>query len=140
MQISDEKGQTTVLIIVLLPVIILLLGWSVDIGRVLAVRAELFKASDIAAQEVAKEIDIREAQLSGRKSWPEMEVQAEYWVNQNLENLAGGRLTQVNVKSDERFVYVDTQARIPLIFSVLAGRREAHIRARGIGRLRKIKL
>lgn len=137
--LRGERGQGTVLIVAFLPIFILLMGWSVDIGRVLAAKTELAKATDIAAQEVAKEIDLSAAAATGEQKHVFATESAQYWVCENLHGLNGGRLTRTSVEQDLKYIYVGSEAEVPLFFSALTGKTSTSIKARAIGRLRTIK-
>lgn len=137
--VCGERGQVTVLVVAFLPIFILLMGWSIDIGRVLAAKTELAKATDIAAQEVAKEIDLNTAAATGEQRYILANDNVKYWVRENLHGLNGGKLTHVGIEQDLKYVYVESEAEVPLIFSALTGKTSISIKARAIGRLRSIK-
>lgn len=137
--LGEERGQVTVLVVCFLPVFILLMGWSIDIGRVLAAKTELAKATDITAQEVAKEIDLNTASVTGEQSYIIANESAEYWLRKNLHGLNGGKLTHVRIEQDSKYIYVKSEAEVPLFFSALTGKTSTSIKAQAIGRLRVIK-
>ncbi len=139
----SEEGQTTIWVVMFLPVFILLLGWSVDVGRVLAAKAELYKACDIASHELAKEIDIGIAQNTGRNIFTiNISSRASELVRKNIGNLSGGKLISVsataNPQVDPRLVVVRAKARVPLFFSQLAGFNLTEINCTGLGRIRSV--
>lgn len=137
--IKGERGQVTVLVVMFLPIFILLMGWSIDIGRILAARAELGKATDIAAREVAKEIDMTRATVSGEQERIDLSSSTEGWVISNLQGLAGGTLNRVTIEQDTKYIYIEAEAAVPLLFSALTGKTKTVIKARGVGRLRTVK-
>ncbi len=141
--VLSEEGQTTIWVVMFLPVFILLLGWSVDVGRVLAAKAELYKACDIASHELAKEIDIGIAQNTGRNIFTiNISSRASELVRKNIGNLSGGKLISVsataNPQVDPRLVVVRAKARVPLFFSQLAGFNLTEINCTGLGRIRSV--
>jgi hypothetical protein len=125
--------------VVFLPIFILLMGWSIDIGRILAARAELGKATDIAAREVAKEIDMTRATISGKQERIDLSSSAEGWIKSNLQGLNGGTIDNVTLEQDEKYIYIEAEATVPLLFSALTGKTRTTIKATGIGRLRTLK-
>ena len=64
-RIKIEKGSTFVLIVVVIPILLLVTGMVIDIGRAFLVKEELNKACMIAAEEATKSIDIDSAQKYG---------------------------------------------------------------------------
>lgn len=137
--LGGERGQATVLIVCVLPIFILLMGWSIDVGRVLAAKTELAKATDIAAQEVAKGIDMNVACSTGEQLNQDVGADAGWWVRENLNGLCGGVLESVGTQRGERYVRVESEARVPLLFCGLIGKRETAIKAHAFGRLRVVK-
>jgi hypothetical protein len=131
-----QGGSTTVLVVALLPVVFLLMGLSIDAGRIIAAKAELYKASDVAAREIAKEIDMREASQTGQIICGAGDADAKEWVDKNLDGLCGAELLDVKVLNSEVYVEVESRARVPLIFSGLINRRSTTISATGLGRLK----
>ena len=137
--VKGERGQVTALVVMFLPIFILLMGWSIDVGRILAARAELGKATDIAAREVAKEIDMTRVSVSGEQERIDLSSSAEGWVRSNLQGLTGGTLNRVTLEQDTKYIYIEAEATVPLLFSVLTGKTKTAVKARGIGRLRTVK-
>lgn len=137
--LNNECGSATVLVVMFLPVALLLLGWSVDAGRVMAAKVELYKATDIAAHELAKEIDVREAARTGEQVRHDLSERARDYVDHNVEGLGGGRVVDVSVEESSTYVQVTSSAEVPLFFSYLTGRDLAVIIIRGSGRLRRIR-
>lgn len=135
--IFDEGGSVTILVVALLPILLLLMGLSIDIGRVLAAKAELYKANDVAAREIARQIDLERASRTGEQEQHVSTENAVAWVQENLDGLSGAKLLDVNVVNTEGFVEVESRAEVPLLFSLLANRRSSTIKVRSIGRLKK---
>lgn len=139
----SEKGQTTIWMVMLLPVFILLLGWSVDVGRVLAAKAELYKACDVASHELAKEIDMGVAQKTGRNIFTiNISSRASKLVKENIGNLSGGKLISVSAAAyprvNPRLVVVRARARVPLLFGQLGGLNFSEINCTSWGRIRSV--
>ncbi|MFH1737243.1 MAG: pilus assembly protein TadG-related protein [Actinomycetota bacterium] len=133
---GSQQGSTTVLVVALLPVFLLLMGLSIDIGRVLAAKSELYKASDLAARELARRIDVTEAAASGNQVRHIANVSAEDLVEENLDGLAGAALTSVSAVDNGTYVLVESGAEVPLPFSGIAGRKTVKIKARSAARLK----
>jgi hypothetical protein len=133
---KNESGSTTVLVVAILPVVFLLMGLSIDVGRIIAAKAELYKASDVAAREIAKEINVREASQTGQIIRGVDDADAGEWVDKNLDGLCGAELLDVKVVNSEVYVEVESRARVPLLFSGLINKRSTTIRATGLGRLK----
>lgn len=136
-----ENGQVTVLIIYMFPIFILFVGWSLDIGRILAAKGELYKACDIAAHEVAKEVNNDIANSGGQTYLlPERQTSAAWWVQQNISGLCGGTLTGVMISGDKsvnpRVITVEATADIPMLFIQMIGIRHTTIKCTGKGRTR----
>ena len=136
---NGQSGSVTVLVIALLPVFILAMGWSVDTARVLAAKVELYKATDLAARELARELDLNKAAQSGEQDRIGLETKVKERVVKNLDGLTSGKLVNVEVEDLSSCVRVTSTAEIPLVFSGLAGREKTTIRVTGIGRLMIIK-
>ena len=133
---GGQGGSTTVLVVAMLPVFLLLMGLSIDIGRVLAVKTELNKASDMAARELARRIDVTEAAESGNQVRHITNVYVKDLVEENLDGLAGAALTDVSAADNGKYVLVECAAEVPLPFSGIAGRKSAKIKARSAARLK----
>ncbi|MFA5867813.1 MAG: Tad domain-containing protein [Actinomycetota bacterium] len=133
---KPQEGSITVLIVAIMPVVLLFMGWSIDAGRVMAAKAELYKASDVAAREVAEEIDLREAAESGSRNNYASDEDAMEWVEKNLDGLCGAELLDVKVVNTEVYVEVESRARVPLLFSALVNKRSMVIRTTSIGRIK----
>lgn len=131
----DEEGSTTVLVVAFLPIVLLLMGLSIDAGRVLAAKAELYKACDVAARKIAEEIDVRDATETGKGVNVSTDEDARIWVEKNLNGLCGGELLGVKVVNTEVYVEVESRAEVPLSFSGLTNRRFSIVKVKGIGRL-----
>jgi uncharacterized membrane protein len=131
-----DIGSTTVVVVAMLPVVLLLLGLSVDAGRVMAAKAELYKASDVAAREIAEEIDLTEATETGRAINGSTDADAWECVEINLDGLSGAELLDVKVLNTEVYVEVESRARVPLLFASLIKKRSTIITVSSIGRMK----
>ena len=132
---TGQSGSVTVLIVAFLPVLILVMGWSIDTARVLTAKVELYKATDLAARELAREIDLKRAAKTGEQYRTELDVKAREQVLKNLDGLVSGKIIEVEAEESSSGVRVSSSAEIPLVFSGLAGRQKTTIRVTGIGRL-----
>ena len=133
---SYQTGSVTILVAGFLPIMLLLMGLSIDVGRVLAAKTELYKASDVAARELAEEIDVAKAAESGRQVRLTDDADARRWVEKNLDGMCGARLLDVGVVNNEVYVEVESRAEVPLLFSGFAGRRYVAINVTSIARLK----
>lgn len=124
------------LVVAFLPIVLLLMGLSIDAGRVLAAKAELYKASDVAARKIAEDIDVRDATETGKGVNYSTDEDARVWVDKNLNGLCGGELLDVEVVNTEVYVEVESRAEVPLLFSGLINRRSSIVEVTGIGRLK----
>lgn len=116
-----------------------MLGWSLDTARVLAAKVELYKATDLAARELAREIDIAKATSAGQIDRAALEANAGEQVRNNLNSLGSGEVTDIQVEELSSTVIVTSTAEIPLVFSSLAGLKRTTIRVKGLGRLVTIR-
>jgi uncharacterized membrane protein len=132
----NESGSVTVLIVAFLPVVLLLMGWSIDVGRVLAAKTELYKAGDIAAREMAYRIDMQAATTDGTQNRVLDDTAARVVVEANLDGLDGGALDSVSIRDNGANVEVTCKAKIPLLFCGLIGRTSETISATGMGRIK----
>lgn len=137
---KSQKGSTMVLVVAFLPIMLLLMGLSIDAGRILAAKAELYKASDVAARELAEEIDTREASETGQTTNRSTDEDAATWVEKNLDGMCGAELLNVEVVNTEAYVEVKSRAEVPLLFSGLVNRRSIIIEVTGLGRLKIYRL
>ncbi len=131
-----EEGSVTVLIIAFLPVLLLLLGLSIDIGRILAAKTELYKACDIAARETARRIDVVEASVTGNQRRGVTTEQVTAFVEENLNSDRGVRIESVDMVSTDTHVTVTCKASLPLLFSGLINRHASTITVTGMARIK----
>mgnify|MGYP001068756219 CR=1 FL=1 len=130
--IRDERGQYSVITLLLLAGMVMLLGMITDIGRAYAVRRMLQNAVDTAAQSAAHQIN---PNFSGRET--QLHISAamgtayEYFYRNAP---AGVTIDSVVVAVDPttNTVEVRAQVRVPCMFLRLAGVRE--IRPVAVGR------
>ena len=134
--LPTENGSTTILVVAILPVVLLLMGLSIDAGRIMAAKAELYKASDVAAREIAEEINLADATETGLARNDAEDADAREWVGKNLDGMGGAELLDVKVVNTEVYVEVESRAKVPLLFSGLINKRSTIIKTTGIGRLK----
>ena len=139
LRFNDSRGSVTVLIVAVLPVLLLLMGWSIDVGRVLAVKTELYKAGDIAAREMAKRIDMEAASADGRQERELSEAKARELVENNLDGLSGAKLTDVQVIESGVNIKISCAAEVPLLFCGIIGRKSEKVSATGLGRIKILR-
>jgi Flp pilus assembly protein TadG len=136
---TGQSGSVTVLIVAFLPVLILVMGWSIDTARVLTAKVELYKATDLAAREVAREIDLKRAAKTGEQYRTELDVKAREQVLKNLDGLVSGKVMEIDAYESASSIRVTSSAEIPLVFSGLAGKERTTITVTGIGRLMMVR-
>ena len=146
---KNEKGSYAVLAIIMIPIFLLIAALAVDMSILFAARVELLKASDIAAIEVSKYLDLDLVQTH-----PEgyVIIKSDYtdyatdWVLYNFNNKFGGSLDDVDVRFSSvdsninpEIVYVKSVANIPLYFAKIAGMSSTYVVVEGSARIREVK-
>lgn len=135
---KQENGSVTILVVAMLPVLLLFMGWSIDVGRVLAAKTELYKAGDIAARKMAKRIDMEQASARGVQERELSDELALELVEVNLDGLAGGTIIDVAAVEQGANVEITASAEIPLLFCGIIGRKSQTITATGMGRIKTL--
>jgi Flp pilus assembly protein TadG len=130
--IRDERGQYSVMTLLLLAGMVMLLGMITDIGRAYAVRRMLQNSVDTAAQSAAHQIN---PNFSGRETQlhigAAMGTAYEYFYRNAPAGVTIESLV-VSVDPTTSTVEVRAQVRVPCMFLRLAGVRE--IRPIAVGR------
>ncbi|PZN07864.1 MAG: hypothetical protein DIU69_10965 [Bacillota bacterium] len=99
----SQSGSVAVWFVLVLPVVLLALGLSLDVARIVVARAQAQAAADLAGLAAAQELDLE--RLSRGEPWlrpVEAERVARSWIADNLrlglgEQLAGAAETRVVV-------------------------------------------
>lgn len=139
---TQEKGQVFIWLAVALPVFLVMAGWALDMGRALVFKAELTKACDIAASEVAKQISLEEAERTGStKMVEDLSGRINAHIGANISATYGATITKIEYSisggpGDPRYIHVQATARIPLLFMKVLGVHEGTVHAQGWGRIR----
>jgi len=144
---KNEKGSYAIITVIMIPILMLLTALAVDMSILFVARSELLKASDIAAIEVSKYLDLEQTQITG-----DVVIKSGYttyateWVDVNYHNKFGGNLEEVSVRfgpinSDvnPEIVYVRSTANIPLYFAKFAGITSTDVVVEGSARIREVK-
>ncbi|GAH42090.1 unnamed protein product [marine sediment metagenome] len=91
-QIKYERGSYAIISVIMIPIFLLIAALAVDMSILFAARSELLKASDIAAIEVSKYLDLEQTQITGdvvvRSGYANYAID---WVLYNFNNKFGGR-------------------------------------------------
>jgi len=146
----NEKGSYAVLAIIMIPIFLLIAALAVDMSILFAARAELLKASDIAAIEVSKYLDLEKPQISEegyiifiKSGYTDY---AKEWVLKNFVNRFSGELKEVsvrfgpvNINENPEIVYVKSVANIPLHFAKIIGMKSTNVGVEGSARIREVK-
>lgn len=138
----QEKGQIFIWLAVALPVFLVMAGWALDMGRALVFKAELTKACDVAASEVAKRISLEEAERTGNtKIVEDLSGRINAHIGANISATYGATITKIEYSisggpGDPRYIHVQVTARIPLLFMKVFNVQEGTVHAQGWGRIR----
>ncbi len=133
---AAETGSVTIMVVAFLPVLLLMLGLSIDVGRILASKAELYKACDIAARETARRIDVVEASATGNQKRDVAIDEVEVFIKKNLNTARGMHVVGVTVISTKTHVMVTCRAEVPLLFSGLINRPMSTVTVTGMARVK----
>ncbi len=148
--IKNETGSYAIIAAVMIPIFLLMAALAVDMSILFAARVELLKASDIAAIEVSKYLDLEQPQIS--EEGYIIIIKSEYadyateWVKENFNNKFGGSLDEVSVRfgpinsnENPEIVYVQSTANIPLHFAKIIGMASTDVSVEGSARIREVK-
>jgi Flp pilus assembly protein TadG len=131
-----ETGSVTVLVVAFLPILLLMMGFSVDAGRIIAAKTELYKASDIAARELARRIDVVSASETGLQVREVTNEDAAVLIEDNLDGTCGATIEDIEVENTETHLSVTCRADVLLLFCGLINRKSATISVTGLARLK----
>lgn len=145
--IKNEKGSYVIILGIMIPIFLLITALAVDMSILFNARVELLKASDIAAIEVSKYLDLEQTQITGDTVVKEGYASyATKWVLKNFVNRFGGELKEVSVRFgpvndpvNPSIVYVKSNATIPLYFAKFAGISITDVVVEGSARIREVK-
>jgi len=145
--IKNETGSYAIIAGIMIPIFLLIAALAVDMSILFSTRAELLKASDIAAIEVSKYLDLKISEDTGEAVIKPGYVNHAYeWVKLNFVNRFGGTLKEVGVRfeldNDEvnpEMVYVKSVANIPLHFAKIIGMTSTDVSVEGSARIREVK-
>jgi hypothetical protein len=143
-----KKETATVLITVaiLMPLFILIIGMTVDIGRALVYKEEINKACMVSAEEAAKEIEFLTAQQSGftrLDTQRAQEIAVEYFTRNYLQK-PGSSINNFGCSvfeesSNPKYLQVNCQAKVDCYFLKMFGIEYIKINTAASSRLKSIK-
>ncbi len=137
--IKKEDGNASILFIAFMPILILMMAWSIDVARVLTVKTELYKASDAAAHEVAMSVDMNRLTQTGSEEYTaDLQSIAAERVGDNTSGACGSSVTSIEARLVGNTIEIETQAVVPLMFN-LTGDREVTVVSIGSDRVRRIR-
>ena len=143
--VIEEKGSVFLAVAVLVPILILLLGFTIDIGRAFVYKEELNKACLVASGEAIKFIDIEAAQTEGNNRLSEgyaHVIEDFFYSNIADSNDICIKRLQHNItggSGNPCFIEVICEADINCMFLKIVGIDNIRIHSDGKGRLRRIK-
>ncbi len=143
-----KKETATVLITVaiLMPLFMLIIGMTVDIGRAFVYKEEINKACMVSAEEAAKEIEVLTAQQSGFTRLDvqrAQEIAAEYF-DRNYLQKSGCSINDFNCSvfddsSNPKYLQVNCQAKVDCYFLKMFGIESIKVNSAASSRLKSIK-
>lgn len=143
-----KKETATVLITVaiLMPLFMLIIGMTVDIGRAFVYKEEINKACMVSAEEAAKEIEVLTAQQSGVTRLDEQraqEIAAEYFFRNYLHkpdsSIDDFNCLVFDEISNPKYLQVNCQAKVDCYFLKMFGIESIKINSAASSRLKSIK-
>ena len=142
---KNENGSVLVLIIILIPILFMITGFVIDIGRAFIIKEELNKACMIAAEEAAKYIDIDVAEDLGNSvisggyhsvieeffyyNFPERN---NFQIKYLHHSISGGA-------DNPKYIEVNCEGEVNCLFLKLVSIDKINVHSEAKGRLRKIK-
>lgn len=144
-KLKKEKAGTLISSALLMPVFIMLAAFVIDIGGSLALKADLYKACLVSAQEASKIIDMEKSQIYGLNNISSNYKDViEYYFSKNFFPVRNASLSTldcsvINSIQDPMYVLVKGQAKYKTFFLKIIGIEEIKVRSQALGRLRKIK-
>jgi len=141
-----SSGSVLIMAALLMPVIILLTGMIVDIGRAFAFKAELNRACMVASEEATKQINMEIAQKQGENELKQDfdQVIIEYF-NKNIYSRKSYSIDKLDYDviggiSDPKYIRVTAQASVACFFLKLIGINNIEIHSDACGRLRDLEI
>ena len=143
-----KKETATVLITVaiLMPLFMMIIGMTVDIGRALVYKEEINKACMVSVEEAVKEIEVLMAQQSGftRLDIQRAEEIASEYFNRNYLQKTGCSINDFNFSvydesSNPKYLQVKCQAIVDCYFLKMFGIETIKINTAASSRLKSIK-
>ncbi|MBN1298933.1 MAG: Tad domain-containing protein [Actinobacteria bacterium] len=139
-----ENGNVLLMSAILMPVIFMLAGMVIDIGRAFVYKEEISRACMIAAEEAAKEINIDAAQAYGSailKNDYSNIINIYFYKNLKQNNICKIENLDFAVNdsiSNPKYIRVISKASVKCFFLKMAGIENIIINSEGCGRLKKL--
>ena len=143
-KIYCRKGTVLIMFSLLLPLIMILAGMVLDLGRAFVYKAELNKACMAAAEEATKEIDMTAAQQQGSNCLNGIycEIINDFFyanITQKQKFTIDSLHYEVfGADSNPRYIKVICNAEVDCFFLQLAGIPKINIHSSGCGRLKRL--
>lgn len=142
---TSETGTILITIAVIIPIILIIVGFIVDIGRALAVKENLNQACMVAASETAKCLNITTAMNDGRSTLcDEYQETAMQYLYANFQNNESLQLNNINLEivdnnNEPKFIKVLCELEMNCYFLPIMGINNINIHSSANGRLKRIK-
>ena len=144
--LKNETATVLITVAILMPLFMLIIGMTVDIGRAFVHKEEINKACMVSAEEAAKEIEVLAAQQTGftrLDTQGAQKIAAEYF-NRNYLQKPGCSINDFNCSvidesSNPKYLQVNCQAKVDCLFLKMFGIKIIKINSAANSRLRSIK-
>jgi len=143
-KLKNNSGSAIVFVAILLPILLLIIGMVVDIGRAFICREELNKACLIAAEESSKSINIEIAQNYGSNTLSgDYSDKVYYFFYNNYAEKPNTRINYLNYSvlddfTNPKYIEVSSEAEVDCYFLKLISIENIKVHSRANGRLRRI--
>ena len=142
---KNEKASSLILMAILMPIIIMLIAFVIDIGGSIMLKEELYKACLISAEEASKIIDLNKAQNEGVNNLSSsFEDTINDYFKKNFKPMKNSSLKNLNYKvvssiENPKFVLVTGEANYKTFFLKFIGIENINVHSQAQGRLKRIK-
>jgi hypothetical protein len=142
---KNEKASSLILMAILMPIIIMLIAFVIDIGGSIMLKEELYKACLISAEEASKIIDLNKAQNEGVNNLSSsFEDTINDYFRKNFKPMKNSSLKNLNYKvvssiENPKFVLVTGEANYKTFFLKFIGIENINVHSQAQGRLKRIK-
>ena len=142
---SSQKGSVLIVSAILLPILLMMAGMVIDLGRSFAYKSELNKACMAAAEEASKTIDLEKAQQSGQ-NYLENDfyyiARDYFFANYKQKGSQELEILHISVspsRDEPEFIEVACKGNSSCFFLRLIGIEDITVNSKALGRLRRIK-